>query len=91
MSEMERTIPTHEPNFLPGDGSFPQIEVFLTGHEVKECIGVRIHGQVHYIHSTTARMLDYRLQGALDVWNQRLREAKARDPTNPELAALSEA
>jgi hypothetical protein len=87
----EERAPTHEPEILPGNGSFPQIEVFLSGPDFKECIGVRIHGQVHYLHSTTARMLDFRLQGALDVWNGRLRAAKAADPENSELAALSEA
>jgi len=36
-------------------------------------------------------MLDYRLQGAIDVWNERLRAAKAADPANAEIAALPEA
>ncbi len=83
--------PTHEPDSIPADGSYPQIEVFLTDDKVRECIGVKIHGQVHYLHATSARMLDYRLQGAIDVWNQRLREAKAADPDNRELAGVSEA
>jgi hypothetical protein len=90
LPDEERT-PTHEPEIAPGDGSFPQIAVFLTTPEVKECIAVEIHGQVHYLHSTTARMLDYRLQGALDVWNERLRAAKAADPENAKLAAIPEA
>jgi hypothetical protein len=87
----ESGAPTHEPETDLGDGSFPQIEVFLTRPEIKECIGPRIHGRLHYLHSTTARMVVYRLQGALDVWNQRLREAKAADPGNADLMAIPEA
>jgi hypothetical protein len=90
LTALQDDSPTREPEG-PGNPTFPQIEVFLTKPDVKECIGIRIHGRLHYLHSTTARMLEYRLHGALDVWNERLREAKAADPDNGDLAAVPEA
>lgn len=82
--------PTHEPDGS-GDPDFPQVEAFLTKEDVKECIGVRIHGQNHYLHATTARVLVFRLQGALDVWNEKLRKEKLAHPEDQELQAMPEA
>lgn len=71
--------PTHEP-VVPGDETYPQIEVFLTGDEAKECIGVRIHGQLHYLHATSSRVLEQRLHKALDSWNVTVRAFKRDHP-----------
>jgi hypothetical protein len=83
-------VPTREPPFLPGDSSFPQIEVYLTGDEATECIGVRIHGQLHYLHASSARALEQRVHAALEKWNQTVRDFKRDHPELPAAIGIEE-
>ncbi len=73
--------PTHEPPVI--DSEFAQLEVFLTGEDVEECVGLRIHGAVHYLHSTSARVLERRLNDVLGLWNQSVRDFKRSHPGDP--------
>jgi hypothetical protein len=79
MARVESALPTHEPEYVPAN-TFPQIEVFLTGDEAKECLGVRIHGQLHYLHATSSRVLEQRIHAALEEWNRTVREFKREHP-----------
>jgi len=59
---------THEPA-SPVDWPHGNVDVALTGDDQGECIVVTVHGERHYLHSTTARELSNMLLGRLDEWN----------------------
>ncbi len=65
---------THEP---PVPQSWPDghVAVALTDDDIGECFEITIHGVRHYLHSTTARELSYRLVARLDEWNAAARAA----------------
>lgn len=83
-------IPTREPR-IPGDESYPQTEVFLTGDEAEECVGVRIHGQLHYLHAPSSRALERRLHAVLETWNQSIRDFKRSHPDLDDAKRIQEA
>jgi hypothetical protein len=59
---------THEPG-VPTNWPHGHVGVQLTPDDVDECIEIRIHGVLHYLHSSTAAELQPMLTEKLDEWN----------------------
>jgi len=60
---------THEPE-VPQNWPDGHVRVELTGNETDECVKVWIHGYMHFLHATTARALQEKLEKALTEWNE---------------------
>jgi hypothetical protein len=74
---------THEPP-QPTDWPHGHVGVILTGPDQDECLAVRIHDSVHYLHATTARELQKMLQSQLSAVNRQVKATnKALDTSIP--------
>ena len=81
-NEAEPKVTTHEPkkpvNWPRGHVRAQLVRatdvgVELTDDKIGECICVTIHGNKHYLHSTTARALEKMLRKSLDEYNLKAR------------------
>lgn len=60
---------THEPE-IPVNWPIGHVSVSLSATEVDECVKVKIHDSIHFLHATTARELQKMLECALDDFNK---------------------
>lgn len=59
---------TYEPKVPLADWPHSHVAARVTPPEIYECIEVEIHGRKHYLHSTTAAALAFKITQAVNAW-----------------------